>query len=119
MRAICWSLARSRRILQLASSACWASSMAAPYAAGRTAFQSQEIPMPPAPTQTPTAADGLLSPLDLEPLEQNLFRGRSPKQGWQRVYGGQVLGQALVAAVRTVEPDRICHSMHAYFLLGG
>jgi acyl-CoA thioesterase II len=66
-----------------------------------------------------TALDGLVSILDLEPLEHNLFRGRSPKEGWQRVYGGQVLGQALVAAVRTVEPDRIAHSMHAYFLLAG
>jgi acyl-CoA thioesterase-2 len=65
------------------------------------------------------ALDNLLSILDLEPLEVNLFRGRSPQQGWQRVFGGQVLGQALVAAVRTVEPDRIAHSMHAYFLLGG
>ena len=66
-----------------------------------------------------SALDNLVSILDLEPLEQNLFRGRSPKEGWQRVYGGQVLGQALVAAVRTVEPDRIAHSMHAYFLLAG
>lgn len=68
----------------------------------------------------PTSALGsLLGILDLEPLEQNLFRGRSPSQGWQRVYGGQVLGQAMVAAVRTVEPDRVAHSMHGYFLLGG
>jgi acyl-CoA thioesterase II len=65
------------------------------------------------------ALDGLLSILDLEPLEENLFRGRSPQEGWQRVYGGQVLGQALVAAVRTVPPERIAHSLHAYFLLGG
>ena len=61
----------------------------------------------------------LLSILDLESLEQNLFRGRSPQEGWQRVYGGQVLGQSLVAAVRTVEEARVAHSMHAYFLLGG
>lgn len=67
----------------------------------------------------PTATDLLLSLLDLEPLEHNLFRGRGPKEGWQRVYGGQVLGQALVAAVRTVEPDRTPHSMHAYFIHGG
>ncbi len=66
-----------------------------------------------------SALDGLLSILDLEPLEENLFRGRSPQVGWQRVYGGQVLGQALVAAVRTVGPDRVAHSLHAYFLLGG
>lgn len=66
-----------------------------------------------------SALASLLRILDLEPLEQNLFRGRSPSQGWQRVYGGQVLGQAMVAAVRTVEPDRVAHSMHGYFLLGG
>ncbi len=65
------------------------------------------------------ALDNLVGILDLEPLEVNLFRGRSPQQGWQRVFGGQVLGQALVAAVRTVEPDRVAHSLHAYFLLGG
>jgi acyl-CoA thioesterase-2 len=56
--------------------------------------------------------------LDLEQLEVNLFRGRSPQVGWQRVFGGQVIGQALVAACRTVE-DRPPHSMHAYFLLPG
>jgi acyl-CoA thioesterase-2 len=68
---------------------------------------------------TSVALDNLVSILDLEQLEVNLFRGRSPQQGWQRVFGGQVLGQALVAAVRTVEPSRIAHSLHAYFLLGG
>lgn len=61
----------------------------------------------------------LLATLDLEQLEVNLFRGRSPQNGWQRVFGGQVLGQALVAAVRTVEEGRVAHSMHAYFLLAG
>jgi acyl-CoA thioesterase-2 len=66
-----------------------------------------------------SALEHLLSILDLEPLEENLFRGRSPQDGWQRVYGGQVLGQALVAAVRTVPPDRVAHSLHAYFLLPG
>ncbi len=70
-------------------------------------------------SQPASALDQLLSILDLEPLEQNLFRGRGPTTGWQRVYGGQVVGQALVAAVRTVEPTRVAHSMHAYFLLGG
>lgn len=60
----------------------------------------------------------LLSILDLEPLEVNLFRGRSPQSGWQRVFGGQVIGQALVAATRTVEGRRP-HSMHAYFLVAG
>ncbi|MEM8876500.1 MAG: acyl-CoA thioesterase II [Pseudomonadota bacterium] len=56
--------------------------------------------------------------LDLERLEENLFRGTSPQTGWQRVYGGQVIGQALVAAARTVN-DRPVHSLHGYFLLGG
>ena len=65
-----------------------------------------------------SAIQDLLDILDLEPLEVNLFRGRSPQAGWQRVYGGQVIGQALVAAVRTVE-GRVPHSMHAYFLLPG
>jgi acyl-CoA thioesterase-2 len=66
-----------------------------------------------------TALGALLSLLDLEQLEQNLFRGLSPANGWQRVYGGQVLGQALVAAVRTVDQSRSVHSMHGYFLLAG
>ena len=60
----------------------------------------------------------LIALLDLEPIEVNIFRGVSPKDRSQRVFGGQVLGQALVAAGRTVE-DRICHSLHAYFLLPG
>ena len=50
-----------------------------------------------------TPVQDLLDLLDLEPLEVNLFRGRSPQVGWQRVFGGQVISQALVAAVRTVE----------------
>ena len=65
-----------------------------------------------------SAVSDLLSILDLEQLEVNLFRGRSPQVGWQRVFGGQVIGQALVAAIRTVE-GRTAHSMHAYFLLPG
>ena len=65
-----------------------------------------------------SAVEGLLETLDLETLEVNLFRGRSPQTGWQRVFGGQVIGQALVAACRTVE-GRTPHSMHAYFLIGG
>ena len=65
-----------------------------------------------------SAVKDLLDILDLEPLEVNLFRGRSPQVGWQRVFGGQVIGQALVAAVRTVE-GRPPHSLHAYFLLAG
>jgi acyl-CoA thioesterase II len=65
-----------------------------------------------------SAVSDLLAVLDLEPLEVNLFRGRSPQVGWQRVFGGQVIGQALVAASRTVD-GRPPHSMHAYFLLAG
>ena len=67
-----------------------------------------------------SAIENLLSMLDLERLEVNLFRGRSPQVGWQRVFGGQVIGQALVAACRTVDvANRPPHSMHAYFLLPG
>ena len=65
-----------------------------------------------------SAVQDLLTVLDLEPLEVNLFRGRSPQVGWQRVFGGQVIGQALVAACRTVD-SRPPHSMHGYFLLPG
>jgi acyl-CoA thioesterase-2 len=64
------------------------------------------------------AIETLLSILDLEPLEHNLFRGRSPQVGWQRVFGGQVIGQALVAAQRTVE-GRAAHSLHGYFMRPG
>ncbi|HUU24988.1 MAG TPA: acyl-CoA thioesterase II [Methyloceanibacter sp.] len=64
------------------------------------------------------ALDQLLSILDLEPLEHNLYRGLSPQVGWQRVFGGQVIGQALVAANRTVD-GRKAHSLHAYFLRAG
>src|SRR6185437_8593307 len=60
----------------------------------------------------------LISILDLEPLEVNLFRGNSPKTSWQRVFGGQVIGQAMVAACRTVE-GRLPHSLHCYFILPG
>jgi len=64
------------------------------------------------------ALEHLLSVLDLEQLEVNLFRGLSPQVGWQRVFGGQVIGQALVAAHRTVN-GRPAHSLHAYFLRPG
>jgi len=60
----------------------------------------------------------LIELLDLDPIEVNIFRGNSPQDLSQRVFGGQVLGQALVAAYRTVE-SRLCHSLHAYFLLPG
>jgi len=64
------------------------------------------------------ALDELVSILDLEELEVNIFRGRSPKEDRQRVFGGQVAGQALVAAGRTVEQG-VLHSLHAYFLRPG
>ena len=64
------------------------------------------------------ALDQLLTILDIERLEENLFRGLSPQVGWQRVFGGQVIGQALVAANRTVN-GRLTHSLHAYFLRAG
>jgi len=75
--------------------------------------------MPDAASQKSAAAvQQMLEVLDLERLEVNLFRGRSPQDRWQRVFGGQVIGQALVAACRTVE-GRAPHSLHAYFLIGG
>ena len=67
-----------------------------------------------------SAIESLLSILDLESIEVNLFRGRSPQTTWQRVFGGQVVGQALVAACRTVDvTQRPPHSLHGYFLLAG
>ncbi|MCJ2122965.1 acyl-CoA thioesterase II [Methylobacterium sp. J-077] len=61
----------------------------------------------------------LIAILDLERLEVDLFRGQNPKTGWRRVFGGQVVAQALVAATRTVPDDRPAHSLHAYFMLPG
>ena len=63
--------------------------------------------------------DDLVGLLDLEYLDVDLFRGRQPDSERQRVYGGQVAAQALVAAVRTVDPDFHVHSLHSYFLLPG
>ena len=66
------------------------------------------------------ALDDLVALLDLEAIEVNLFRGRSPDENRQRVFGGQVAGQALVAAARTIdERSRLVHSLHAYFLRPG
>jgi acyl-CoA thioesterase-2 len=70
------------------------------------------------PSDGQRALTDLVALLDLEPIEDNIFRGISPKDRWQRVFGGQVLGQALVAAQRTVL-ERSCHSLHAYFLRAG
>lgn len=68
---------------------------------------------------TSTALSRLLALLDLEKTGDNGFRGLSPPEPVQRVFGGQVLAQALVAATRTIDPGRPCHSFHAYFLRPG
>jgi acyl-CoA thioesterase-2 len=65
------------------------------------------------------ALESLMDLLDLEQIEVNIFRGRSPSDWRQRVFGGQVAGQALVAAGRTVPADRPVHSLHAYFIRPG
>jgi acyl-CoA thioesterase II len=65
------------------------------------------------------AVDDLIRLLDLEAIEVNIFRGTSPDVDAQRVFGGQVAGQALVAAARTVDAERAVHSLHAYFLRPG
>lgn len=61
----------------------------------------------------------LVKQLSLERIEENLFRGESQDLGWGQVFGGQVLGQALSAAVKTVPTERVVHSLHGYFLLTG
>jgi acyl-CoA thioesterase II len=67
----------------------------------------------------PESLEDLVELLDLEKIDVDLFRGRQPQTSMQRVFGGQVLGQALAAASRTVEPERIVHSLHGYFLRAG
>jgi acyl-CoA thioesterase-2 len=68
---------------------------------------------------TDALVDELVALLRLERLEDNLFRGESRDIGTHRVFGGQVLGQALSAAQQTVDPERSAHSLHAYFLRAG
>ncbi len=68
---------------------------------------------------TKNVLDELVELLALERIEENLFRGQSQDLGWGAVFGGQVLGQALSAAVQTVPPERHAHSLHAYFLRSG
>jgi acyl-CoA thioesterase-2 len=63
--------------------------------------------------------DRLVALLDLERIEENIFRGVSPAESPTRVFGGQVAGQALIAAGRTVPVDRRVHSLHAYFIRPG
>ncbi|MEM0899321.1 MAG: acyl-CoA thioesterase II [Pseudomonadota bacterium] len=68
-----------------------------------------------------TAMETLLRTLDLEAIDDGglAFRGQSPQTARQRVFGGQVIGQALVAAQRTVASDRFVHSLHCYFMRPG
>jgi len=78
------------------------------------------LPLAQSPVSSQRALDDLVALLDLEPIEVNLFRGISPDENRQRVFGGQVAGQALVAAARTIdEHSRLVHSLHAYFLRPG
>ena len=66
-----------------------------------------------------TAVDALVAVLDLEQLDNDIFRGVSPADARERVYGGQVAAQALVAGTRTVDADHTLHSLHSYFLRQG
>jgi acyl-CoA thioesterase-2 len=67
----------------------------------------------------PYTVEDLLGLLDLEPIEENIYRGRNRDIGTGRIFGGQVLAQGLVAAQRTVGDDRPAHSLHGYFILAG
>ena len=65
------------------------------------------------------SATGLAALLDLEHIDDTIFRGQQPDTDRQRVFGGQVAAQALVAGTRTVDPEFVVHSLHSYFLLPG
>jgi len=67
----------------------------------------------------PRTADEIADLLDLEEIDVNLFRGRQPDTSLQRVFGGQVAGQAMIAAARTTPSDYAIHSLHSYFLRPG
>ncbi len=78
--------------------------------------------LPPAlstPLDPVTSVANLVALLDVERLENDLFRGQSSNAGWMRVYGGQVVAQALMAASKTVADERLCHSLHSYFIRPG
>ncbi len=66
-----------------------------------------------------TVIDELLHVVELEQIEDNIFRGESKDIGTPRVFGGQVLAQSLLAATHTIKDERKPHSMHAYFLRAG
>ncbi|MGH3098541.1 MAG: acyl-CoA thioesterase, partial [Streptosporangiales bacterium] len=67
----------------------------------------------------PESTEELVGLLELEEIETGLYRGRQPRTRLQRVFGGQVAGQALAAGIETVGADRHVHSLHAYFLRPG
>ena len=67
----------------------------------------------------PASADELIELLDLEQIDVDLYRGRSPQTDRQRVFGGQVAAQALLAGIRSVDPAYVVHSLHSYFLRAG
>jgi acyl-CoA thioesterase-2 len=71
------------------------------------------------PLRGQPVVDALVGLLDLEAIETDIFRGLSPQVAMQRVFGGQVAGQALVAAGRTVDSERVVHSLHSYFIRAG
>jgi acyl-CoA thioesterase-2 len=76
--------------------------------------------MTPGPAASPAqAVDELVTLLDLTPLGENHYFGPQKPGGVGRIFGGQIIAQALVAATRTVDPDRVVHSLHAYFLRPG
>jgi acyl-CoA thioesterase-2 len=74
---------------------------------------------PSASDEGQAAVDGLVALLDFEQIEEDIYRGVRAKSKWQRVFGGQVAGQALVAAGRTVDTERRVHSLHSYFIRPG
>ncbi len=78
-----------------------------------------ELPPPPGPITGQRAVDSLVDLLDLTLVEEDVFEGTSPDVSLQRVFGGQVAGQAMVAAGRSVPDDRPVNSLHAYFLRPG
>ena len=71
------------------------------------------------PASGQAAVDQLLEMLDLQRLGPSVFQGTSPRVARQRMFGGQVAAQALVAAGRTADPDRTVHSLHGYFVRPG
>lgn len=70
-------------------------------------------------TQENIQLQQLFNHLELETIDENLYRTAHQNEGWVRVFGGQVLAQALLSASRTVAPERHVHSLHAYFLRPG